>query len=152
MSEKTWILREATEKDLPAVSRLLEEAELPGEGPDKSVEAAFVVAERDGQLVGAGGIEVYGAYGLLRSVVVRQEMQGRGLGGAIVSERLRWAALRGLRAVYLLTTTAPDFFEGAGFNVLNRSDLPIEVRESKEFSEICPVTATAMVLRLEPVS
>jgi amino-acid N-acetyltransferase len=152
MSENKWILRAATGRDATAISELLENADLPGDRPAENVESVFVVAEQDGQVVGAGGVEVYGAYGLLRSVVVRPEMQGRGLGGAIVSERLRWAAVRGLRAVYLLTTTAPDFFEGAGFNVLNRSDLPIEVRESKEFSEICPVTATAMVLRLEPVS
>lgn len=151
MNRVPWTMRTATEDDLATIAEMLEEAELPAGGLGDFSAASYVVAEQDGGIVGAGGVEVYGKYGLLRSVVVRSGMQGKGLGGAIVSERLRWSAAKGLRAVYLLTTTAPDFFEGAGFNLMSREEFPIEIQESKEFSEVCPVTATAMVLRLDPL-
>jgi len=151
MNAVPWTLRTATENDLTTVADMLREAELPSEGLADFSANSYVVAEQDGVIVGAGGLEVYGKYGLLRSVVVRPGLQGKGLGGNIVGERLRWSAVLGLRAVYLLTTTAPDFFEGAGFNVMSRDELPIEVQGSKEFSEVCPVTATAMVLRLDPL-
>jgi amino-acid N-acetyltransferase len=151
MNKVPWKLRTAVENDLTTIAEMLKEAELPTEGLADFTASSYVVAEQDGVIVGAGGVEVYGKNGLLRSVVVRPGLQGKGLGGNIVGERLRWAAARGLRAVYLLTTTAPDFFEGAGFNVMSREELPIEVQGSKEFSEVCPVSATAMVLRLEPI-
>jgi amino-acid N-acetyltransferase len=151
MSEVPWKLRTATETDIARVAELLAEAGLPDEGLGDFGTVSYVVAELDGDVVGAGGVEVYGRYGLLRSVVVKPGLQGRGLGRAIVGERLRWSSSMGLRAVYLLTTTAPDFFEGSGFHVLSRDEMPIEVQGSKEFSEVCPVTATAMVLRLDPL-
>jgi amino-acid N-acetyltransferase len=151
MTAVAWTLRTATEKDLVTIVEMLEEAGLPVEGLTDFAADSYVVAEQDGIVVGAGGVEVHGCYGLLRSVVVRPVLQGRGVGGKIVGERVRWCAARGLRAVYLLTTTAPDFFEGAGFNVMSRNELPSEVQRSKEFSEVCPVSATAMVLRLDPL-
>ncbi len=151
MNPVPWTLRTASENDLVTVVKMLKEAELPAEGLADFAAESYVVAEQDGVVVGAGGLEVYGNYGLLRSVVVRPALQGKGLGANIVGERLRWSAALGLRAVYLLTTTAPDFFEGAGFNVMSRDELPVEVKGSREFSEVCPVTATAMVLRLDPL-
>lgn len=152
MNPTNWRLRAATKNDLPAVTALLEEAGLPAGTGAAPFDDAWVVAESDGVLIGAGAIEVRGAYGLLRSVVVRPAFRGRGIGGAMVSDRLRWSARRRIRAVYLLTTTAPDFFERAGFDVTSRTDVPVEVTRSDQFAGICPADATAMVLRIEPLS
>ena len=130
---------------------MLAAADLPGDGMEEQFSDAFVVADHDGKIVGAGGVEVYGRYGLLRSVVVDPAFRGKGLGEAIVSDRLRWSARQGLRAVYLLTTTVPEFFEKIGFTEMSRTEMPTEIQTSKEYSEVCPVTATAMVLRLDPL-
>lgn len=151
MNETPWRLRPAEAGDYECVTDLLREAGLPCDGLDEQFSEGYVVAELDGEIVGAGGLEVYGHYGLLRSVVVRPPWQGRGLGEAMVDDRLRWSARRGLKAVYLLTTTVPGFFENIGFTQMERSKIPTEIQSSKEFSEVCPVTATAMVLRLDPL-
>ena len=151
MSETNWRLRTAQETDFGTVAQMLAEADLPGEGMGGQFGKSFVVAEHEDNIVGAGGVEVYGHYGLLRSVVVDPAFRGKGLGEAIVSDRLRWSARQGLRAVYLLTTTVPEFFEKIGFTEMSRAEVPTEIQGSKEYSEICPVTATAMVVRLDPL-
>ncbi|MCK5406884.1 MAG: GNAT family N-acetyltransferase [Candidatus Krumholzibacteria bacterium] len=151
MSETNWRLRTAQEADFGTIAQMLAEADLPGEGMEGQFGNSFVVAEQEGNIVGAGGVEVYGHYGLLRSVVVDPAFRGKGLGEAIVSDRLRWSARQGLRAVYLLTTTVPEFFEKIGFTEMSRAEVPTEIQGSKEYSEICPVTATAMVVRLDPL-
>jgi len=151
VNDTNWTLRPADEGDIATIGELLREADLPGEGLEEQFGETYIVAEQGGRIVGAGGVEVYGVYGLLRSVVVRPSLRGRGLGEAIVSDRLRWSARRGLRAVYLLTTTVPEFFEKIGFTEMSRGEIPTEIQGSKEYSEVCPVTATAMVLRLDPL-
>jgi amino-acid N-acetyltransferase len=151
MNEISWALRPAETKDRESIEDLLREADLPLEGLDEQFGEGYVVAEQDGEIVGAGGLEVYGKYGLLRSVVVRSPFQGGGLGEAIVGDRLRWSARQGLKAVYLLTTTVPRFFEKVGFTQMNRGEMPTEIQSSREFSEVCPVTAIAMVVRVDPL-
>jgi amino-acid N-acetyltransferase len=151
VTKANWTLRTVRDTDRDVVAALLSEADLPVLGLQEQFGDGYVVAERDGDIVGVGGMEVYGCYGLLRSVVVKPGFRGEGLGEAIVFNRLKWSARRGLKAVYLLTTTVPGFFGRLGFNVTPRAEMPVEIQGSKEFTEACPATATAMVLRVEPL-
>ena len=151
MTRPDWQLRSAVDSDRETIIKMLVDARLPVEGLEEQYGDGYIVAVLDGEIVGAGGLEVYGCYGLLRSVVVTHDEQGRGLGAVIVNNRLLWAARRGLHAVYLLTTTVPDFFGHAGFTELSRAEMPGEIQESREYLEICPGSATAMVLRLDPL-
>ena len=61
---------------------------------------------------------------------------------------LDWARDHGLHALYLLTTTAGDYFPRFGFTEANRDAAPEAVRRSREFSEACPSTALFMTLPL----
>ncbi|HEU0013789.1 MAG TPA: arsenic resistance N-acetyltransferase ArsN2 [Longimicrobium sp.] len=140
-------VRAAHPDDRAAVERLLAEAGLPADGLGEQFGEAYAVAEADGRLVGAEGIEVYGGNGLLRSAVVAPEWRGRGVGEALTRERLEWARARGLRAVYLLTTTAPDFFARFGFRRIERSTAPRAIADSVEFS--LTQCASAAVMRLD---
>ena len=133
------------------MAEMLVEANLPVDGLEEHFGEGYVIAERGGRTVGAGGIEVRGNYGLLRSVVVREEARGLGLGVLIVNDRLRWSARKGLRAVYLLTIDVTEFFENIGFTKMDREEMPDEIQESKQYAEVCPVSATAMTIRLEPL-
>jgi N-acetylglutamate synthase-like GNAT family acetyltransferase/SAM-dependent methyltransferase len=108
----------------------------------------YAIAERDGALVGLAGLEVHGRWGLLRSVAVSPHAQKGGLGAALVRDRLAWAEARGLAGVYLLTTTAPDYFRRLGFEAVERSAAPAEIQASVEFSSACPATAVVMVMPL----
>jgi amino-acid N-acetyltransferase len=142
-------IRPAREQDRPQVEAMLVRAGLPADGLDAQFGEGFAVAEEDGRVAGAAGVEVYGTFGLLRSVVVDGAMRGRGLGVRLADDRVAWARRRGLDAVYLLTTTAAGFFPRLGFVRIARDDVPAEVRASPEFAALCPASAAVMALRLD---
>ena len=140
-------VRAAGAADLPAVAALLEAAGLPLAGVPRSL-ADFLVAEDGGRVVGAIGLEPYGAAALLRSAVVDPSARGTGLGQALVRALLVHATSRGIRELYLLTTTAEEFFPRFGFERITRGEVPEPVRTSVEFRESCPASATIMRARL----
>jgi amino-acid N-acetyltransferase len=45
-------------------------------------------------------------------------------------------------AVFLLTTTAEQFFPKFGFERISRADVPASVQASVEFQSACPASAT----------
>jgi N-acetylglutamate synthase-like GNAT family acetyltransferase len=138
-------IRPARPADREAVVALLLRAELPPEGLDEQFGDAYAVAEAEGRIVGAAGVEVYGGAGLLRSVAVDPQWRGRGLGAALTRERLAWAEARGLGDVYLLTSTAADYFPRLGFAPVARENVPEAVRRSVQFAGACPASAAVMV-------
>ena len=93
----------------------------------------FVVREDDGRVVGLAGLEVYGADGLLRGVAVDPDYRGQGLAAALVEAVVARARLLDLRAVYVLTTNARDYFLRHGFGDSERGAAPSTIRESWEF-------------------
>jgi N-acetylglutamate synthase-like GNAT family acetyltransferase len=141
-------IRAAGANDLARVRGLLREAKLPTEGLEDQFGENYAVAEVNGALAGAIGIEVYGRYGLLRSCVVASAHRGTGLGKSLTNERVAWAAKRRLEALYLLTTTAGPFFARLGFVESPRASAPAEVRASLEFTTLCESSAVCMRLGL----
>ena len=142
-------LQPATTSDMDAVRALLRDAALPLDGVDEQFGPGYVLARDGAALVGAIGIERYGDYGLLRSAVTAPSWRGRGLGQALTRERIAWARAQKMRALYLLTTTAADFFSRFGFERVERARVPDEIRRSREFASACPESATVMVLPLD---
>jgi amino-acid N-acetyltransferase len=142
-SYMTPLLRGARSTDLPAIEQLLTASELPLAGVAESL-PAFVVAEADGDIVGIAGLEVCRENALLRSVAVTPEWRLRGLGRALVSRVIADAEARGLRALYLLTTTAEHYFPSFGFQQVTRDEVPADVRGTEEFRSACPETAVVM--------
>jgi arsenite methyltransferase len=140
-------LRPAQASDLAAVRSLLRGASLPEAGISEQLDG-FVVAEERGVVVAAAGLEVHGAAGLLRSVVVAESWRGRGLGAVLVEDRLRRARELRLSRVYLLTTTASSWFPRLGFHEVERDSVPAEVQASPEFADICPSSAVVMAVEL----
>src|SRR5262245_51083600 len=142
--EAMFTVRSANTRDLERVIDLLRAADLPVDGLSDQFGDGYAVAEENGLLIGAAGIEKHGNVGLLRSVVVSAAERGRGVGEALVADRMNWASRGGLTALYLLTVTAIDYFPRFGFAVADRSNVPEEVKASTEFSSACPSTATVM--------
>ena len=136
-------VRTAEPGDYAAVAGLLASAGLPTAGLSPSL-TDFVVAAADDGLVGAVGLEVYGPAALLRSAVVADRARGRGLGAALVDRLLEHARARGVRQVYLLTTTAEDWFPRFGFTRIARHAVPAALHASAEFRGACPESATVM--------
>jgi amino-acid N-acetyltransferase len=54
----------------------------------------------------------------------------------------------GVETLYLLTTTAAAFFAELGYERIERESVPAPIRESAEFGELCPSSATVMRRRL----
>ena len=140
----TVAIRRARPDDLPAVSGLLIAEGLPLAGVPESF-GEFLVAESGGRQVAAAGLEVHGDVGLLRSVVVDSAFRGAGLGASLSEGILARARQNGLRSVYLLTTTAAEFFPRLGFHRIERRELPAVLNASEELRGACPDTAVAMV-------
>lgn len=104
----------------------------------------FIVAIQDGSVVGVGGVEVYGNNGLLRSLAVHPEHRGAGIAGKLLARLDSTSKRNGLTALYLLTETAPDYFERKSYIKIKREEVPAEVQRSSEFSHVCPVSAIVM--------
>ena len=140
--------RPARPADRPAVEALLEACDLPVGGVDSALDGFVVLEDDGGVLMGCAGLEEYGGYGLLRSVAVAPAARGGGLGARLTTAVVDEARRRRLHALYALTTTAAGYFPRLGFEVIERGEIAAPVRQSEEFSTICPATATALRLVL----
>jgi amino-acid N-acetyltransferase len=136
-------VRAAVPADLGAVEALLIASELPLDGVRDAL-PTFVVAESGTDLVGVAGLEVCRENALLRSVAVRPEWRSHGVGRALVTRVISDAESRGIHALYLLTTTADRYFPTFGFRTIPRDEVPADVRETAEFRDACPASATVM--------
>ena len=132
---------------LEAVRALLRQSGLPTAGVEMLGESLLVARSED-RSVGSAGLEVYEQAALLRSVAVDPTQRGAGLGRRLTDAALALAAERGIARVYLLTDTAGEFFPKFGFRTVARDDVDPAVKESQEFSSLCPDSAQVMMLDL----
>jgi amino-acid N-acetyltransferase len=135
-------LHRADEATIGYVTAVLERNGLPT--ADVAATGRFYLAVRDGDRVGVGGIEPIGTAGLLRSVVVTAPYRGQGLGRELCVALEARAAAAGIETLYLLTTTAAEFFAAQGYVETERSAVPESVRNTAEFDALCPSTATCL--------
>ena len=135
----------ARRSDLTSVRWLLEMEYLPTADITEEALAHFLVCRDPVGVVGVVGLEVFGEVALLRSLVVSEERQGLGFGRRLVRAAEEMAAELKIRDIYLLTTTAADFFRYLGYRQMDRNLAPPVIASTKEFSSLCPSTATFMV-------
>ena len=93
---------------------------------------------------GVVGVELYGDVALLRSLAVEKDVRGKGCGKRLVEEAEKYAALNGVKRIYLLTTTAETFFGALGYKKIGRDAVPEAIRNTTEFSTLCSATAPVM--------
>jgi amino-acid N-acetyltransferase len=132
---------------LAYVEVLLEENDLPSADVRSKPECFYVAREGD-ERVGVGGVEVYGSDGLLRSVAVERSVRGEGIGTALCDRLEAVAGEDGVGTLYLLTTTAREFFADRGYAEVERTEAPEAIRATTEFADLCPSTAACMRKRL----
>lgn len=99
-------------------------------------------------LEGIVGLEIYGAVALLRSLAVAEEARGSGCGKALVARAESYAEEKGVRELYLLTITAERFFARLGYSCAERNTAPEQIKQTREFSALCPDNAVFMVKKL----
>jgi amino-acid N-acetyltransferase len=129
--------------DYEIVVALLDREHLPIDGLRQHFENA-IVARAGNRIVGCSAVEVYEGGALLRSVAVDAEYRGAGVGTKLTHAAIQLAARRVVPAVYLLTTTAEQFFPRFNFEIVDRADVPASVLASTEFTHACPSSAIIM--------
>jgi protein-tyrosine-phosphatase/N-acetylglutamate synthase-like GNAT family acetyltransferase len=135
-----------TGSDVTAIEALARASGLPTEVVRDHFPGAYVVARRDGAVVGVAALEAHDRSGLLRTVVVAPAERGRGTGLALIADRLVTAWASGLDSAYLLTTTAASLFRRFGFTGVDRASAPAALAASPELAALCPSSATCMRL------
>jgi len=63
----------------------------------------------------------------------------------LINKVFTYTSENNIKEIYLLTTTADKYFEKIGFELINREQVPIKIKESQQFIETCP--STALVLK-----
>ena len=131
-------------EDRPELEAFLQMQELPVVDLNPKMLADFLVARREGILVGSAGLERHTKMGLLRSVAVDRSLRGVGLGKRLVMSMEDRARGRGVKQMFLLTDGAEDFFLALGYRPLDRLDAPSGIRHTQQFRDLCPASATFM--------
>jgi protein-tyrosine-phosphatase/N-acetylglutamate synthase-like GNAT family acetyltransferase len=137
-----------TASDLPAIETLVATSGLPKAVVADRFPGAYVVARRGGEVVGVAALEAHDDVALLRTVAMQPSERGKGTGLALVANRLAAAWTAGIDRVFLLTTTAPEFFRRFGFAEVDRASAPAGLRSSPEFTALCPSSATCMAVSI----
>ncbi len=129
---------------LQAAVTLLGAAGLPTEDLDcMSLEHFFFAGPAEAP-TGLVGLEMFGDVALLRSLVVAEPLRGGGAGSALLDHAERHARSRGVKVIYLLTTTAERFFAQRGYAHAARDSAPAAIRATREFSALCPSSSAFM--------
>ena len=70
------------------------------------------------------------------------------MGTRLIKKLESIAREQGIDALYLLTTTAGDFFLKRGYGVVDRTVVPAGIQATEEFVSICPSNAVPMMKRI----
>lgn len=143
-------IRKALAPDLRGIEELLSSAQLPTGDIERHL-STFFVADHDGAIVGVGGLEHCGeGVGLLRSFVVAPAFRGRGIAARIFERVFAGARESDIAVLYLLTSTAQDYFAKRGFAPMARDQAPEPIRRTSQYAaEPRCSTATLMRRRIE---
>ena len=126
------------------VLALLAANELPIADLTAASGVRFYAAGAAGALRGVVAVEVYGEYGLLRSLAVSADHRRTGIGRRLLKHVEGEAARLGVCDLHLLTETAAEFFADHGYRETDRAQVPRAIGATREFVELCPGSAACM--------
>jgi amino-acid N-acetyltransferase len=135
-----------TEKERLQAISLLQQQQLPTSDLDEDI--LLYLLMNGEKVIGTAGLEIFEDCALLRSVSVIKQEQGKGFGRIINEEIEKYAKDSGITCLYLLTTTAKDFFDKQGYCTIKREDSPVAIKQTAEFISLCPSTAVVMKKRI----
>ena len=129
--------------DLDAIRALLSANGLPVDELDEHLDDV-ILAKQEGATVGTVAVEYAGEAALLRSLCVAPSHRRQAIAGRLLANAEAKAAARGVRELYLLTTTAAAFFVRHGFSSTPREEAPAGIRGTAQFQTLCPATAICL--------
>ncbi|MBO9681788.1 MAG: GNAT family N-acetyltransferase [Flavisolibacter sp.] len=132
----------ASQNSFSAAIALLKKNNLPTEDLDPGKQL-FVVEEGD-NVIATVAVEYNYTDALLRSLSVSPEKRNSGIGAELVQFIEDYVQKQGVQTVYLLTTTAADFFSKRGYTIIDRNNVPDFIKNTSEYSVICSSSSTIM--------
>lgn len=132
----------ASQNSFSAAIELLKKNNLPTEDLNPGTQL-FVVEEGE-EVVGTVAVEYDYNDSLLRSLCVSERKRNSGLGNELVSFIEEYVRQQGVQSIFLLTTTAAVFFTRRGYTIIDRSNVPQFIKNTKEYSIICASSSTLM--------
>lgn len=139
-----WSLTSPAIDDLADLRQLLADCALPFSDIVGKHLPGFLICRDAGRLIAAAGLESCGEAVLLRSLAVAASHRQLGLASQLVEALERRARAGRRREIFLLTSTAAEFFARRGFRLLARDSAPQELAETREFRSLCPASAICM--------
>ena len=125
MTDEHTKIRAATPADYRSVLKVMQDAGLDTDGV-MVLGTTYWLMERDGEAVGAIGLEHGEGVSLLRGAAVSPAARGQGLGRALVMSAVTHAQLRGDKSLYMFSTGGD--WESFGFTqiplAIVMSDIP----------------------------
>jgi len=112
----------------------------------------FVAENGDGHVLGCGALQVsWEGLAEVKSVAVREDLRGKGIGRMIVNRCLQEAAELRVPRVFVLSFV-PEFFEKLGFRRVERQTLPHKVWNECVDCPLFPECGeTALIIEVQPV-
>lgn len=137
-------IRRALPADRDLLVRWLEAAGLPTDDLTDAHMRRFLVMTGAGEPLGMIGLECFDEIGLLRSLVVEPTARSAGVGRELVAALEQDARREGVTELWLLTIDAEEWFEKLGYASSLRDAAPGAIRNTPEFSGLCPGDAVLM--------
>lgn len=135
-----------TEKERQDVFALLAAQKLP---VSDITEDTLLYLLMDGErIIGTAGLDIFDDCALLRSVSIVEEVRGKGYGKVLNEQIELFAKESGINCMYLITHTAKDFFGRQGYCAIDRTTAPDAIKQTEQFSSLCPSTAVVMKKRI----
>ncbi|MEI6947551.1 arsenic resistance N-acetyltransferase ArsN2 [Paraflavisolibacter sp. H34] len=131
-----------TQNNFSKALELLKKNGLPTEDIRDTTKLFVLYDEHE--LKGVAGLELMNRHGLVRSLCVPEEQRAEGAGTELVNFLEEYARNAGVQTLYLLTTTAAEFFSKRAYQAISREEVPASIQQTSEFSALCPSSATVM--------
>lgn len=133
VSDHAVIVRPARTADVSAIRELIrsytDDGRLLAKAQVTLFESVqeFIIAEQNGEIVGCGALHVmWEDLAEVRSLAVRPDLQGHGVGSAMLATLLERARAVGVKRVFCLTFEV-DFFTRHGFTEIDSTPVSHEV-------------------------
>lgn len=138
----TALKRAVTQTERQEVMDLLQQQKLPVS--DINEDTLLYILLDGEKPVGTAGLDIFDDCSLLRSISVTGEVRGKGYGRTLIEQIERFAKDSGISSMYLITHTAKVFFERQGYLVIDRTTAPDAIKQTDQFTGLCPSTAVVM--------
>ena len=141
------LLKTPKSEDLLLLEDLLKKNNMIYEDCIHHLDNFLVIFDKD-KIVASAAYESCKEYAYFRSFSVDENYRKLGLANKLYEELKLKAIKNNIKELYLLTQTASLYFEKLGFNIIDKNKAPHEIKNTKQFSLLCPDSCKLMKLVL----